>query len=239
MNSIKIIIVLIAIVSTLTAQEQPAKIKEYGIGLTSVNNFSLQYRWGNEKRLFRLSGNIGAQSSSDNSNGSSYATKDTLSNTGTASTKRTTPLSLNCGLNFSVLKLKSLNEHFGILCGSQTGITYINSVSQNNQTSTSVNNTGTTNTDNLTSKINSQRLQPYVGIVIGAFYKINSSFILYGEVVPNIFYAFTKTTTTMNQTSSLRNSSYASTNTDSGNNYGVANISNSGAMLTIVYRMTK
>ena len=66
MKKLKIIIALTTafIISTLTAQaQQPAKVKEYGIGIYGLNNFSLQYRWGNENRIHRLSGAIGASTS--------------------------------------------------------------------------------------------------------------------------------------------------------------------------------
>ena len=57
------IIVSTFMISILNAQEKPAKVKEYGIGLSSFNSFSLQYRWGTDKLLYRLQGNIGANTS--------------------------------------------------------------------------------------------------------------------------------------------------------------------------------
>src|SRR5579872_3847110 len=92
---------VIFIVSTLTAQEQqPLKVKEYGIGLSSFNSFSLQYRWGNEKRLYRINANLAGNTSFGNGSQTSSATRDTLSNSTTSSNSGKSPINLSCGLSF-------------------------------------------------------------------------------------------------------------------------------------------
>lgn len=47
---------LVLITLSAFGQEQDtatnSKVSEVGIGLKNLNSFSLQYRWGNEKRLY-------------------------------------------------------------------------------------------------------------------------------------------------------------------------------------------
>jgi len=240
-KKIKIVIAfaLILIVSTLKAQvNQPNDVKEFGIGLSSLNSFSLQYRWGNENRLFRITGTIGGTTSNGNSsNNTSDVLDTTYNNSSSTSTSNKSPINLNCGLGFSILKLKSISQKFEFMYGGICSISYIYSNTQSTQTGSSINN-GITYPDDMTSKRTSQTLQPSIGIVIGAVYKISSSFLLYAEIAPNIYYAYNKTTT--NSTYSSQQNEISTSNTSSSNNtFGVSGLSNSGASLTIVYRIPK
>lgn len=262
MKKIKIVITLTAtfLVSTLNAQEQPqqsqpaiikplpSRVVEYGIGLSNLNSFSLQYRWGNETKLYRIEGNIGGSGSTGNSSNKSSTLRDTLSNSSSGTTKTTTPINLNCGFSFSILKIKSISEKFGFLYGEILGLSY--NINQSTSTTNSIStfNTSVYNnyTTTATTKQNSQTFQPYVGIVLGAVYKISPSFLLYAEIDPNIYYAYneskrntTSSITYTNVASQGNNNTRASSNPNSTNTFGLSNLSNSGASLTIVYRITK
>ena len=224
---------------------QSNKIKEYGVGMYSFTNFSLQYRWGNEKRLYRLMGNIGFNGTNGNTNSTATTTQDTLINsTNTTTTKNLNPVGLNCGINFSVLNLKPITDHFGFFWGPSVGVTYTVNVSEKDQTSTLVNNSSptTTSTDISTFKATTQDIRPNIGIALGVFYNINSSFFIYGEVVPNIYFGFNNSKTTLNETTSkpgTPNIIKNQTDNNSGSIYGLANFANSGAMLTFAYRFSK
>jgi hypothetical protein len=244
MRKLKIIIVLTSalIVTTLTAQDKQP-IKEYGIGLSGLNNFSLQYRWGNENRLYRLSGNIGASTSFGKSDNNVTAGDTMRSGISTGNTKNTTPVNLNFGLGFSKLKLKFTTDKFGFMYGPSFGLNYNYSTFQSIGTGT---NSGNyyypygTYSDDITSKYTSQSLQANIGFVVGAVYKINSSFLLYGEIIPSVFYSYTKSTTNRtNNNYNYDNRYYKENITNSNNSIGISNISNLYAMLTIVYRITK
>lgn len=241
---ITIAVASILISSRLIGQDQLSTVREFGLGLSNFNNFSLQYRWGNEHRLFRLAGNIGETSSSGNSSANSYNIIDTMNTSNLSTTKTVTPLNLNCGLSFSILKIKSVSEKFGLLYGGIFSFSY--SINKTNTDGTATNNQNTNpnnnNTTISTTKKNSQTFQPMVGIALGAVYKINSSFLLYAEIDPNIYYSYQMTT--MNSTSTAIYANYSTrTRTDispgSSNTFGLANLTNSGASLTIVYRITK
>lgn len=230
--------------TNLPAQDQQviSQVKEVGIGFASLNSFSLQYRWGNDKRLFRLSGNIGGTTSSENSSPVQTTVQDTININSTTIEKTTTPVNLTCGLSFSVLKIKSITEKFGFVCGGITAFNYIINQRNSEITTTNVSNSSTLNsTVAQTQKSNSQTLQPSIGIVLGAVYRINPSFMIYGEVAPNIYYSYNKTTTkyTSATTSGNYNSSMTNDIPRTTNYFGLSNLGNSGAMLTVAYRFTK
>jgi len=238
MKNVKIVVALLFIVSITIAQEQsPLKVKEYGVGLSNLNSFSLQYRWGNEKLIYRINATLGGYSASGNGSNSTTANPVPGMPAGQYITNDTkTPLNFSSGLSFSVLKLKAINEKFGAMWGGVIGASYFYNNQEDNQSVANVNGTpspvvyGTT-------KTTSQRLQPYAGIALGVFYKINSSFIVYAEIVPNIYYGYTQ-----NKSNSTNNNGQYISKTESSNSlntYGISNISNSGAALTFVYRITK
>lgn len=244
-NTIGITIALasVLIASKLTGQDQLPKVKEFGIGLTNFNSFSLQYRWGNEKRLFRISGNIGGTTSNGNSSDKSTTIQDTINNGSSSTAKTTSPINLNCGLSFSILKIKSVSEKLGFVYGGISSFAYAISQTNTNKNSIQQGNTYPNNSNSInttTSKISSQTFQPSIGMALGVVYKINSSFLLYAEIDPNLYYAYQKTTSIT--TNEITSTTYNYLQTDnvpgSTNTFGIANLTNSGASLTIVYRIT-
>ncbi len=238
-KTITITLLLATLVTSLnlTAQDQPtpSKVKEVGIGLASLNYFSLQYRWGSENRLFRISGNIGGTTSSENA---------TEENTGfgypelSGTTKTTSPITLICGLSFSILKIKSVSEKLGILYGGIVAFSYLANETITDKVSYNIINPSITTITK--SKQNDQTFQPSLGISVGAVYKINSSFLLYAEIDPNIYYAYSNTLMNSTIINNDPNSPYTRTgnSTSSKSTFGLANLANSGASLTIVYRLT-
>lgn len=61
---------------------------------------------------------------------------------------------------------------------------------------------------------------------------MSPSFYLYGEVSPNISYTYAKATITITP------GAYTPSNSNKGTNtYGVSGLANSGAFITIVYRL--
>ena len=251
---------ILLLVSSLKAQEAittptvtpktdslPKKVKEFGIGFTSLTAYSLQYRWGNTKRLFRVNATIGG--STTFGNGSNNSTNDQTTgstNNTTGNSTTNSPIVFNAGLSFSMLYLKPLVKKFGLIYGPIAGVSYSTSNNQTTGTTTAVlyapnaTNNGTY-PNNTTTKITSKTLQPYLGFVLGAFYKINRSFFIYAEIAPNIYYARTNSTNSTTQSVLNLNNSVGNitNNTSTSNNaFGIANLSNSGATITIVYRIT-
>jgi hypothetical protein len=246
-NTSLIVLTICSLFLTFKVEGQALKVKEYGIGFSNLNSFSLQYRWGNENRIYRLSGTIGGATAfgKNSSNSSNILDTNSINSINAMHTK--TPLSLNCGLSFSILKLKSINEKFGILYGGILGLSYSHLKTHSNITGTNSSsyNNSTLYSTSGESEYKSQTFQPNIGLALGVFYKINSSFILYAEVDPNIYYAYnytaSKSTTygyQVNQSNSL-NQTVLVSRTDHNNSFGISNLSNSGAGLTIVYRITK
>lgn len=226
-NTIGIIIGLMFMFTTkLMAQEPLQQVQEFGIGLTNLNSFSLHYLWGNENRLSRLTLTLGLSTSNSLiPNQSSYSTDTTrFVNTQT----QTTPINISGGLSYSILKIKSLTDKFGLVYGNIFSFT--GSYLLTNTRVTSKEYWQATNAligqGGNTTKNSSATLQPSIGLVIGAVYKINAAFSIYAEIDPNLYY---KHTSTINPSSE----------TIYSNTYGLSNLSNSGAALTLVYKITK
>jgi len=254
MKNIKSILAAIAILisSNLKAQDLsnqavPLKVKEYGVGLSNLNSFSLQYRWGNEKRLFRINATIGGSTGFGKGSGNSTQTQDTTNNSNNTYTSQTTsPINFNSSLSFSILNIKYVAGNFGLMYGGVAGITYsivndqttekgtINSYSANNSNSNGI------FPFSETKKNHTQNIKPFIGIVLGATYKISETFLVYLEITPNIYFQHSNTTSTTVETN-LQPNQYIinGTQKNSNNIIGIANLSNSGAMLTFVYRITK
>lgn len=229
----------------LTAQDQQelSKVKEVGIGLKSFNSFSMQFRWGNERRLFRISGNIGGTTSNENSSNNSTSLQDAINGSSSGTVKTTSPVNLDCGLSVSILRIKPVSEKFGMVYGGIAAFTYSDNQSKTVRTT---NNTGyitypyPNSTITETTKNNSQTFRPSLGIAFGAVYQISPSFLLYAEIDPNIYYAYNKKAT---ETTTAISGTYNYTQTinspGSANTFGLSDLSNSGASLTIVYRISK
>ncbi len=232
MKSKKTLLVFVAsylFLNTFAQEVTPIKIREVGIGLYNFQNFSLQYRWGNEKRLFRLTGNLGINSTDGSSDRYGWREEDTLFNSSNFYEDVKTPINLNVGLGFSILKFKPINDKFGLMYGPLIGLSYTYLQSEKISSSSQ---TGTYYSGSSVQK--SQTIQPYLGIVFGAAYKINASFFIYAEIGPNFYYAFNQSYST---SSTHANLYHSEDETSSKNNsVGISSLSNSGAMLTFVYR---
>lgn len=237
MRALKFILFLSTSLFFVKAQAQavgPLKVQEYGIGLNNLNSFSLQYRWGNEKRLYRIAGVFGA-----NSNFSNQNTKIDYNDTNRTNYNRTVkgqsaPLNLNLGFNFSVLHIKSVSEKFGFVYGPLLGVSggFSRTVNQFTNIGIGVGGpvyAGTQTTTQLS-------VLPYAGVVLGMMYKISPSFILYAEVGPNLYYNFTQSNYKATASSDPK---ITEEGTLSSHGFGLSGISNSGMMLTLVYRITK
>jgi hypothetical protein len=240
------------------AKAQLPKVQEFGIGISGFNNYSLQYRWGNENRLYRIQGNIGGSGSVGNSSNNSYTAQDTTNNSALSTTKTTTPINLNCGLSFSILKIKPVSEKFGLLYGGFCALNYFikqSNSTENTNTFYSINNGNSVNhsINTTITKQNSQTFQSSIGLVLGAVYNINASFRIYAEIDPSVYYSYNNSTTNTTSSTTYPNSPNANNihNTQSSGNgyptylanpintFGLQSLSNSGASLTIVYRITK
>jgi hypothetical protein len=229
----------IATTPTLTPKtDSLRKVKEFGFGFTGLQSisYSMQYRWGNTKRLFRVNGTIGSTVGFGNGFNSSTIGELFNSNTTTINSTTYSPLGINtAGLSFGVLYLKNLVKNFGIMYGPMVGLTCSTAGTQTVEV-----NTSTGNLTNTTINTHTKTIQPYIGFALGMFYKINKSFFLYAEITPNIYYA--RTNSKPNSTSNLNSNTNlinTTSNTSSSNNtFGMASLSNSLATLTIVYRIT-
>ena len=238
-----ILVFFILPVIKMKAQDQVARVKEFGIGLYNLNSYFLQYRWGNEKRLVRFSGNIGGVSSLGKSSDNSITEKDTVNSGTTATTNNTIPINLNAGLSFSLLKIKMLSDKFGIMYGGISTISYW--INKSNTDRVNGNNGLFGFSSTVTTRMNSQTIQPSLGIVIGGVYKISPVILLYVEIDPNIYYSYKKDDTTIitNSVNSSKNGNVTYIKTEvipaTTSSFGLSNVSNSGASLTFVYRITK
>lgn len=226
--------VIVGSASLLTAQEQtPAKVKEVGIGFTGLNNFSLQYRWGTEKKLYRVSGNFGGGSGFGTTT-NDFKWNDTTVKSGSVKGTSKSPVDLNLGLSFSVLNLKPGTNKLGFFYG--PSISLFSSYSNDSQSTpqytvnTSIYNAFDSKRTTLSSSI-------YLGLTMGVMYKINSAFYLYGEITPIVYFnnLYQKTSNTSYYINS--NASYTNEQTSSNNSFGLSGISNSGAMFTLGYRI--
>jgi hypothetical protein len=131
-------------------------------------------------------------------------------------------------------------DKFGIVYGVVFGLTYTYSKSNSNETSINSNTNNMTNyplPSHYSSSYNSYSIQPYIGISFGFVYKFNPSFYLYADVSPNVYYSYSKSSTISSNSQNV--SINSNNNNDIHNTFGLTNFSNSGAMLTLVYHITK
>lgn len=218
-------------ITSVSAQVQDTlnvkKIKEYGFGLYNLNSFSLQYRIGTEKKLIRLMGNI-SSTSSQTINTQNYKGY----NPNYAKSK--TPINMNIGFNISFLKLKNKTEKFGFQIGPEFGLGY-NIIKNNNQSEFDSNNNSNLIQINTESTTNSYSI--HLGYVLGFYYKLNSSLFLIGEVSPNIYYIYSSIKTNNNEVYTSKINDYTSNIKE--HQFQLSNLSNSNAMISLVYRLNK
>jgi hypothetical protein len=227
------------IVTDTLAAKQKIRVQEYGIGFYNLNNYSLQYRWGTPKVLYRINANVGYTGFSNSSSATTnYANMGFGYSSNDIQIK--TPVTLNTSLGFSVLTIKQINPKFGLMLGGTAGLTYSYTTGQNTQTNTYQDSSGNPISRSVTTKTRATTLQPYMGFVLGVFYKITPSFIIYAEIAPNIYYAASQTSSSATITNQPSGTSYRSGDRlTNSSNIGLSGFSNSGAMLTLVYRITK
>lgn len=228
--------VIVGSASFLTAQEQtPAKVKEVGIGFSGLNNFSLQYRWGTEKKLYRISGSLGGNSGFGTTS-NDYRWNDTTLKSGSVKGTNQSPVDLSLGLSFSVLNLKPGANKLGFFYGPTIGLFSTYSSANQSSPQYTLNNSTYNGYDSQSTRLSSSI---NLGLTMGVMYKINEAFYLYGEITPSVYFTnlYEKSTNTSFYINS--NASYTTEQKKSSNSFGLAGISNSGAMFTLVYRITK
>jgi hypothetical protein len=222
-------------VTTLMAQEKRSLTKEYGIGLRGINSISLQYRWGTESKLHRIGAGLGGSTSfgtTDQSN-SRIDTARHFNDFNNNSANTRSPFVFNFNVNYSILNLKFASEKFGYFYGPSIGLGFNYSKDNNVGSQTSGYN-NVVNTSNTKSKNMYTTYRPSLGVVLGLVYKVNSNLLIYGELNPNLFYNYSYNTThfVSGQTAITTNDSKRILN-----EFGFSDLSNSGAMITLVYRM--
>ena len=234
------VFIIIFIYSNFTyaqAVAQLPKVKEIGIGLYGFNDFSLQYRWGTTKKLYRMMGDIGVNSSNSKSNTEYSNLSDTNLDLGTQHSKTNIPLNLSLGFQFSVLNLKPINEKFAFFWGPTIGFTYLNNITKDESSNINKYQTYSTIIEN-----KQKRFRPNIGLVLGVSYKISNQFYMYCEINPNFFiqYSDNHITTLYNILNPKQTpESYTKEFISSSFDYGVSSISNSNAMITFAYRIVK
>jgi hypothetical protein len=243
--TLTLIATLVVNVSILTAQNLPANIKEYGIGFRNLNDFSLQYRFGTEKKLKRIDLNLGgstsfANSSDRNKNQVSSGNEQEANGAGNSKT----PVSFNLGLVYSRLKLKAINDKFGLLSGTYLGI-YYNTKYDQSVSENKVQNINNPINPTIEKRFMSTRIhgvQTSFGMVLGAYYKINQQFLIYAEVAPGVYYNFSHiklNTETKIENVGISNSSFKTESEGNNHSFGITGFSNSAVHFSLIYRITK
>lgn len=225
------------------------KVREVGIATSGFNSFSLQYRWGTSTLLKRISGGIGSGSQGQDISGT-YSSTSTFSNPSaptqtagqTISQNNQNPLNASVNFGFSILKLKPIHGNLGFLYGQSFTINYFINLTQNKETTISNNSPYYPTTVTNITKTNSQSLTPVFGLIFGLSYKIIPNFYVYAELNPSVYYSFGISNSSSIYTES--NLGYSTTTRTSSNpgyiyRYGITGLSNSGALLTFVYRWSK
>ncbi len=238
-KSIKIIaLALLFNYASAFAQNEPAKILEYGVGLNSLNSFSLQHRWGNENRIYRMTGTISGQSTNDEAKGSQTVSQDSIpSNTTLSNTESKIPVSFNVGGEFSILNLKKVTDKFGLFFGYSLGFDYSYSKNEVTNTFIGISNPGYNSTN--FSKSENQNLSPNIGINLGGYYNVSPAFLIYAELAPNIYYGYSKSKSESKNSNNTSNIINTNSNDNTSNNFGISGLSNFGASLTFAYRIIK
>ena len=215
----------IAQVQQDSSKTNEKSIAEYGFGLYNLNSFSLQYRIGTEKRVTRLTGNFSINNSQN----------ITTPKNGTTSTYSNTkiPINVNLGFNVAYLTINKINDHFGFQKGPQFGSSF-----GILETNTSIENTNTSNYYKAQLNNETKSFSLNFGYVLGFYYKFNQSFFLYGEVVPTISYINSLTNSSKEETDNNKITT-KNDNSTSNKHLQLSGLSNSGAMISLVYRLNQ
>ena len=233
-----IVLLFIGVVSSY-AQDSIKKTyyHEVGIGFTSTTSFNLHYQYGTDNLIYRaMVASLGGTNSDANTN---YQWTGINSSTSAAATTPVvnTPVNINGSLNISAAKIKNINDKFGIMYGVEAGVILSYVKTQTDYSEIFAPTAGPSvqsQYSNYTNIVTTQSYEPFLGAVIGIRYKINSHFHVYAEVDPNINYTLG---IARNYYSSGINTPVKSLKyTDT---YGLSGLSNSGAMISIIYRIFK
>lgn len=222
----------------LHAQEAtPARIKEYGLGFTGLNNYSLQYRWGNEMRLKRITGFFAGNSSFGKQD---YVTGTISGSTTTSSTKVKAPLQTSLGLGFSILNLKAVVDRFGFMYGPSFSISGGYNLGADTQPNYYYNNGVLQTTKGKTSYYTGN---VDIGAVLGLYYKVSDNFLVYAEISPSVFFQYTQQKSEyeyyLYNNNTGNNELLKNTSTTNNNSFGFSGLTNSNAMLTLAYRIKR
>lgn len=237
LKKIKIAAALFALTAfcKLQAQEISPKIKEVGIGFYNFNSYSLQYRWGTEKRMYRINGAVSGQNKSQKDKTSNSTSFNGQTNESNNVNGNKSPFNFNINLGLSTIKMKAINEKFGFIHGALLGIRYDYSKLRIKSTTSSINN-GILNSSQNSSVQTSHDVQPYIGIVIGAYYKLNKDFSIYAELNPNVYFDYNYFIDQTSTPENAQNAGTKNTRKSQNHNVGISGLTNSGASLTLAYR---
>ncbi len=183
------------------AQDTNSKVREIGINLNGPSSFGIRYRSGNEQSLLRLT--------LLSINGENSNNKDS-----DGSIKRS---SIGFGFNIGFEKRRSITNNLCFYYGSDL----LNSYNRETYEYPS------TNLFSDNSKY--WTLSPGLGIILGFNYKINNDINISAEVVPSIWYSYSKATYGRDDGSQTKN-------TTTRFKYG---LSSSAANLTLSFRLGK
>ena len=222
------------LISGLNAQDSlPKKIKEYGLGFSGLNAYSLQYHWGNEYKFQSLGLNIGAGFANNVGNGVYANTTSSINSN--YNSKDQSPYNVSFGIGYTNARFKKVNDKFGLNFGHVASLNFQLSRTNGKATTNSYNQTNTSETT-----ITNQTYRPSFGLYLGVYYRFSKEFILYAGLTPNIYYSYGVNTVIRSENITGSNPDpilTKNTNTTYSNNFGLG-FSNSGAFITLAYRIT-
>jgi hypothetical protein len=219
-------------------QEKPGRVKEYGLGLSGLNSFSLQYRWGNVKYLKRIAATVSARFSKQgmysfrNSNMPPFEYEMTQVNK---------PIQASAGVMFTFLGPKPLGDKFGIMWGPVFGTTYTHG-QEKAKMETPVNTISGIQRQVTESFIMQHAITPSLGMSLGCYFMFTSSFYMHLEIQPGVWYSFGETTMTNSaiiyDSSNSQIAASVSRQKSYDQNFGIFG-GNMGALLTVAHRITR
>jgi hypothetical protein len=205
-------------------------VHEVGIGFTSTSNFAIRYQWGTDESINRITAvSLGVTTNNSNTDYTDTATSYIYNYSARNLTSSNTPYNISGGFNFSHLKIVPISQKFGFMYGVVVGFNF--SYLKNNSDFVIYTNISPS-PSNYSSETTNSSFNPLLGLVTGVRYKINSSFHLYAEIAPSLNYTYSKSVTT--NTPGVNTPQNQNTNSSS---FGLNGLNNSGALLTIVYRI--
>jgi len=161
MKSLSILIVLTFILFNDLYSQEKTSSKEVGLYFSSLNSFGIRYKFGNEKRMFRLTAlSFSVQDSKfENMNMNGNGGTEDLKNAGAG---------LNFGLEFPI----KITDNFNFYYGGELRGSY-------NHTKSVLNNAISTDANMVKSGI---------GVIIGFSRSFNSNILVSAEIVPGFSY---------------------------------------------------